>query len=187
MPPQASGGGVELRVTKRLLWIGAAAYPLHNIARVYTTTLRPRRREAVLRFLKYAAVTLAVAVLLMLPGLLAKVSSQGTGSGADGYLTFVWLAAGLAGVYFFVEMLSVLTAAPVYVLAVETNGASTGVVTSQNQGQLDQLVGQITYAVEHPDIEFRVVVERLTVSPNNYYFGDNVNMYGGNGNVGIAA
>jgi hypothetical protein len=33
-----------------------------------------------------------------------------------------------------------------------------------------------------------VTVERLTISsPTNYYFGDNVNMYGGNGNVGIAA
>jgi hypothetical protein len=31
-----------------------------------------------------------------------------------------------------------------------------------------------------------VVVERLTVSPTNYHFGDNVNMYGGQGNVGIS-
>ena len=34
--------------------------------------------------------------------------------------------------------------------------------------------------------EFHVQVERLMISsPQNYHFGDNVNMYGGSGNVGI--
>ncbi|MGW2705115.1 DUF6232 family protein [Streptomyces sp. NPDC001340] len=191
-PPQAYGGGVELRVTKRMLWIDTAAYPLHNIARVYTSTLRPRRKEAVMRFLKAAAVILTVTFVLSLPDLLdSSLSGGGLGGesspGPSGFVQFVWTVAGLAGAYFFGEMLTVLTASPHYALVVETNGASTGVVTSQHPQHLDQLVGQISYAIEHPDTEFQVTVQRLTVSPTNYYFGDNVNMYGGNGNVGIAA
>ncbi|WP_437114996.1 DUF6232 family protein [Streptomyces flaveolus] len=187
VPPPARTApslGIELRVSKRILWIGSAVYPLHNIARVYTFTLRPRRKEAVLRFLRYAAGTLVVGFIAMLPGL-PSLAFQGPDSGAAGYVAWVWFLALAAAVYFFIDMMSVLTAQPHYVLAVETSGASTALVTSRDARYLDQLVGQISYALDHPDTEFRVTVERLTVSPHNYYFGDNVNMYGGNGNVGI--
>ncbi|MET9446131.1 DUF6232 family protein [Streptomyces cinerochromogenes] len=175
---------IELRVSKRILWIGSAVYPLHSIARVYTFVMRPRRKEAVLRFLRYAAGTLVVGFIAMLPGL-PSLTFQGPDSGGADYVAWVWFLALAAAIYFFVDMMSVLTAQPQYVLAVETSGASTGLVTSRDPRHLDQLVGHISYAIDHPDAEFRVTVERLTVSPNNYYFGDNVNMYGGNGNVGI--
>ncbi|GAA2200694.1 hypothetical protein GCM10009787_52580 [Streptomyces bangladeshensis] len=175
---------VELRVSKRILWIGSAVYPLHSIARVYTFMLRPRRKEAFLRFLRYAAGTLVVGFIAMLPSL-PSLTFGGADSGAAGYVSWVWFLALAAVIYFFVDMMSVLTAQPHYVLAVETSGSSTGLVTSRDPRHLDQLVGQISYAIDHPDTEFRVTVERLTVSPHHYYFGDNVNMYGGNGNVGI--
>ncbi|MGW1909887.1 DUF6232 family protein [Streptomyces sp. NPDC002076] len=180
---------VDLRVSKRILWIGAAVYPLHNIARVYTFVMRPKRKEAVLRFLRYTAVTMIVGFLAMLPGLLASINAGGGdgNSGAAGYVVFVWIVAALAEIYFLIEMVGVLTAAPQHVLAIETSGASTALVTSQNAQYLDQIVGQISYAIDHPDVEFKVTVESLTVSPKNYYFGDNVNMYGGSGNVGIGA
>ncbi|MGW7527848.1 DUF6232 family protein [Streptomyces sp. NPDC054783] len=180
---------LDLRVSKRILWIGAAVYPLQNIARVYTFVLRPKRKEAVLRFLRYTAVTLVVGFLAMLPGLLASINTGGGqgSSGAAGYVVFVWIVAAVAEIYFLIEMIGVLTAAPQHVLAVETSGASTALVTSQDPRYLDQIVGQISYAIDHPDVEFKVTVESLTVSPKNYYFGDNVNMYGGSGNVGIGA
>ncbi|WP_272922410.1 DUF6232 family protein [Streptomyces sp. SID685] len=53
---------LDLRVSKRILWIGRAVYPLANIARVYSFMLRPRRKEAVLRFLRYSAGTIAIAM-----------------------------------------------------------------------------------------------------------------------------
>ncbi|MEV6838119.1 DUF6232 family protein [Streptomyces sp. NPDC051133] len=187
-PARPAPATIEIRVSKRILWIGAAVYPLHNIARVYSFVLRPKRKEAVLRFLRYTAGTLVVGFIAMLPGLpsLALGGAQ-EHSGAAGYVTFVWLTAVCAEIFFLIDMISVLGAAPHHVLAVETSGASTALVTSQDPRYLDQLVGQISYAIDHPDTEFKVTVESLTFSPKNYYFGDNVNMYGGNGNVGIAA
>ncbi|MFB6843927.1 DUF6232 family protein [Streptomyces sp. NPDC056373] len=183
-PPRAMTD-VELRVHKRLLWVGTAAYPLRNIARVYTFTLYPKRKEAVFRFLTRAAVTLAVGVGLSIIGGLTFIDSNSTGTGV---LTFVWLCAGAALVYFFMRMLSVVTAQSHYVLAVETAGPSTAMVTSRNPQHLDQLVGYVAGALENPDTEFQVTVERLTInSPTNYHFGDSVNMYGGSGNTGIAA
>ncbi|MGN5379729.1 DUF6232 family protein [Streptomyces lasalocidi] len=98
----------------------------------------------------------------------------------------MWVAAVAAEIYFITELLSVLLASDHHVLAVETSGASTALVTSRTPQYLDQVVGQISYAIDHPDTEFKVTVESLHFSPKNYYFGDNVNMYGGNGNVGIS-
>ncbi|RAJ48636.1 MULTISPECIES: DUF6232 family protein [unclassified Streptomyces] len=186
--PHAVPRLLDLRVSKRILWIGRAVYPLANIARVYSVMLRPRRKEAVLRFLRYSAGTLVVAMLVMLPSLpaLALGGSDGQ-SGAAGYVVFVWLLAIGAEIFFLVDMLGVLTAQPQHVLAVETSGASTALVTSPDPRRLDQLVEQLSYAIEHPDTEFRVTVQSLTVSPKNYYFGDNVNMYGGSGNTGISS
>ncbi|MFF7357780.1 MULTISPECIES: DUF6232 family protein [Streptomyces] len=191
-PARPAPSRLDLRVSKRILWIGAAVYPLANIARVYTFVLQPRRKEAVLRFLRYTAGTLIVGFIAMLPSLPARVldnSGEQTSqhSSMAGYVTFVWIAAVLAEIFFLIDMLSVVFAAPHHVLAVETSGTSTALVTSKDPRYLDQIVGQISYAIDHPDTEFKVLVESLTVSPKNYYFGDNVNMYGGSGNVGIGA
>ncbi|KOV70824.1 hypothetical protein ADK64_02625 [Streptomyces sp. MMG1121] len=185
-PRRPAAIGVELRVSKRILWIGAAVYPLHNIARVYSFLLRPKRKEAVLRFLRYTAGTLITGFIAMLPGL-PSLAAGGGDSGAAGYVTFVWIAALAVEIYLVVDLFSVLLAADHHVLAVETSGASTALVTSQDPRYLDQVVGQISYAIDHPDTEFKVTVESLHFSPKNYYFGDNVNMYGGSGNVGIGA
>jgi hypothetical protein len=187
-PAHPTPSRVDLRVSKRILWIGAAVYPLANIARVYTFVMRPKRKEAVLRFLRYTAGTLIVGFIAMLPSLPSLTfGGAEENSGAAGYVTFIWIVAVCAEIYFFIDMLGVLTAAPHHVLAVETSGASTALVTSRHAQYLDQVVGQISYAIDHPDTEFKVTVESLTVSPKNYYFGDNVNMYGGSGNVGIGA
>jgi hypothetical protein len=181
-PPIGLATSVELRISKRLLWIGTAAYPLHNIARVYTLTLHPRRKEAVMRFLKRSGMIVAVAMLVTLPAIAgAALSGDGT------FLALIWFVAVGLWIFCLVDMIIVLSAPSHYVLAVETNGASTGVVTSRHPHYLNQLVGQISHAIDHPDTEFQVTVESINISPSHYYFGDNVNMYGGSGNVGMAA
>lgn len=60
------------------------------------------------------------------------------------------------------DWVSVLIAPSHWVLAVETSGASTALVTSRDTQHLHQLVGQVVKAIENPDIEFQVRVE---VSP----------------------
>ncbi|WP_338117284.1 DUF6232 family protein [Streptomyces viridochromogenes] len=192
-PPRAMTD-VELRVHKRLLWVGGAAYPLRNIARVYTFTLRPKRKEAVFRFLSRTGIILAVAIGLSIIGGLISFASSSSGpyeseqSSGGGLIVLVWICSGAALIYFFVDMLSVVTAPSHYVLAVETAGPSTAMVTSPDPQHLDRLVGYVSGALENPDTEFQVTVERLTInSPTNYHFGDSVNMYGGSGNTGIAA
>jgi hypothetical protein len=184
--------GVHLRVSKRLLWIGEAYYPLQNIARVYTLTIHPRRKEAVLRFVKRLLITgFLVSLLLLLATFMEASASSGfsggssDSSGASVLATFAVIIGIGANVYFFVDMMKVLGAPPRFVLAVETSGASTAVIGGPHQQQLRQLAHQISDAIENPAAEFEVRIDTLTVNPQHYYFGDNVNMYGGTGNVGV--
>lgn len=194
VPPAASAEpvGVDVRVSKRLLWIGEAYYPLRNIARVYTLTIHPRRKEAVLRFLKRLLITgFLVTLLLLLAAFMEASASSGfsggssDSSGASVLATFAVIIGIGANVYFFVDMMKVLGAPPRFVLAVETSGASTAVIGGPPEGRLRQLAHQISDAIENPAAEFEVRIETLTVNPQHYYFGDNVNMYGGTGNVGV--
>ncbi|MGW7031229.1 DUF6232 family protein [Streptomyces xanthophaeus] len=185
-PPAASPGGpLDLTVTKRLLWVGGAVYPLQNVARVYTFILHPRRKEAVLRFLRRSALIVLVAMGFTLFGAIASFLSREQET-FGGFIRFIWLVSVGALIYFLVEMSIVLSSSSHFVMAVESNGESTALVTG-HPDHLNLLVQQIAYAIENPDTELRVRVERLTISnPSNYYFGDTVNMYGGSGNTGVS-
>ncbi|MFD3941331.1 DUF6232 family protein [Streptomyces sp. NPDC058579] len=184
-PPMPSDA-VELKVSKRLLWVGRAAYPLQNVARVHTFTLVPRRGQAFWRFMKRISVTLLLALLLaMVTDQPSYDSYDSYSSDSDGIAPLLWFVVVCAVVYFIGDMLSVVLAKSHFVLAVETSGPSQAVVTSRDRAYLTQLVHTITDALENPDNEFRVQVERVMISkPSNYYFGDAVNMYG-SGNVGV--
>ncbi len=185
-PPSLPGqrsGGVELRVGKRLLWVGSAAYPLRNITRVYTFLLVPRRGEATVLFFKRVAIILSVALAVTV------VSWAATLDGDDGIagtvIGVVWFGAAVALIYCVGDLGAVLTAASHWVMAIETSGASTALVTSENTQHLDQLVDYVVNAIENPETEFKVKVGTLSINPRHYHFGDNVNMYGGSGNVGM--
>jgi hypothetical protein len=181
-PPQTYRA-IDLRVSKRLLWVGRAVYPLENIARVHTYMLTPRRWEATRLFLKRLGIILATAFALTILGGITGLASRDT---AGTLIGWVWLGSVAALILCVVEWLQVLSATPLYVLAVETSGPSMAVVTSEDPRRLDHLVGSIVHAIENPETEFHVTVDRLMVNPNNYHFGDNVNMYGGTGNVGVS-
>ncbi|MFG2984337.1 DUF6232 family protein [Streptomyces sp. NPDC048258] len=175
---------MELRVDKRLLWVDGAAYPLHNIARVRTFQIRPDRGGAFLQFLKWLGVTAALVIVLQIAGADPGTSS-GSDYGSDNAANGLWTLGIIMAVILFVRLLTQLAAPSRHVLSVETSGPSTALVTLPDKEQLRQLVGQIVYAIEHPETEFAVRVERLSINPNNYHLGDTVNMYGGAGNLGV--
>ncbi|MFG2525418.1 DUF6232 family protein [Streptomyces sp. NPDC048527] len=176
--------GVDLRVSKRLLWVGGASYPQRNITWVYTFLLTPRRGEATVLFLKRVGIVLSVAFALMiLNGITGFASDEDT---SQTITRLIWFGAVVALVYCAGVLGAVLTAASHRVLAVETSGASTALVTSKNIQHLNELVGYVVNSIENPEIEFQVKVETLMINPWNYHFGDNVTMYGGSGNVGMA-
>ncbi|MGA5193478.1 DUF6232 family protein [Streptomyces exfoliatus] len=195
-PPPSHGPGagtgmvghLSLVISKRLLWVGGAAYPLENIVRVYTFVLRPRRADAVRTFLKRVALTLLALLGILFFSFLAD--AFGNGEGVGGFTAFLFqlslLVVAGALIWFTTDMLNVVTASSHDVLAIETNGQSTAMVSGERR-YLNELVGRIATAIDEPDAELTVTVGALTISsPSNYYFGDSVNIYGGNGNTGVA-
>ncbi|MDI5964032.1 DUF6232 family protein [Streptomyces sp. SL13] len=183
-------GTVNLRVGKRLLWVGEAYYPLQNIVRVHTLTIHPRRKGAVLLFTKRLLLIGAVTTFLSLLAAAIEAfsaSDDGGGGGSSALSILVLLAAAAAAVYSLVEMVQVLGAPSHFVLSVETSSLSSAVVTSPYPDHLRQLAHRIADAIENPAAEFEVRVNSVMISPTHYYFGDNVNMYGGTGNTGMAS
>lgn len=159
---------IVLGVSRRLLWVGEAAYPLHNIVRVQTFVLSPNRGQALTQFLPFIA-------LLLLA--FAGYVSAGNGPGTVVVLVLVVLLSA--------ELVRRLTRPDVYVMGVETSGAPVAVVTLADRAELRKLVRLIVDAIEHPDAEFSHYVAQLTVNIKQYtHNGDNANISGA-GNIGI--
>ncbi|WP_369145074.1 DUF6232 family protein [Streptomyces sp. R44] len=184
----AASAALPLVISKRLLWVSGAAYPLENIVRVYTFVLRPRKADAVRVFVKRVVLTLLAALAIGLVAFLGQVFARGEGPG--GFTAFLYQISilGVIGalIWFTVDMLAVVTASAHDVLAIETNGRSTAMVSGDRR-YLNELVVRIASAIDEPDAELTVTVGALTISnPSNYYFGDAVNIYGGSGNTGVS-
>ncbi|MFD3661327.1 DUF6232 family protein [Streptomyces sp. NPDC058659] len=162
-----------MSVSKRLLWVDRACYPLENIARVHTFVVAPDRGAALMTFLKRLAPTLLV---------LAFVGAYEQENGEDlGVIRFLCLA---FLVYSLVDLLIILFGAPHTVLAIETTGTAFALLTNRDPGVLTELVRRIARAIENPDTEFHVQVQKVTVNMKNYT-GDTVNIFGGHGHKGI--
>ncbi|SED06597.1 DUF6232 family protein [Streptomyces sp. TLI_105] len=187
-PTVAAPTALPLVISKRLLWVNGAAYPLENIVRVYTFVLRPRKVEAVRVFVKRVALTLLVALGISLFAFLANGFSSGREPSAfAGFLLQISFLGVLGAlIWALVDMLAVVTASAHDVLAIETNGRSTAMVSGEPR-YLNELVVRIASAIDKPDAELTVTVGALTISnPSNYYFGDAVNIYGGDGHTGVS-
>ncbi|MFH9298728.1 DUF6232 family protein [Streptomyces sp. NPDC017520] len=132
------GGVLEISVKRRMLWIGAAALPLHNLTRVEAIKIRPERN--VIRFLVGLA-------------LVAFVYSM-TG----------WAPVLVLLIVLVVLFVKALIAPAKPVLVVETAGGSLVLVTLPNVDELRAIAGQVVHAIDHPEAEFTAHVNQL----NNY-------------------
>ncbi|MCX5229389.1 DUF6232 family protein [Streptomyces sp. NBC_00233] len=172
VPPGARWGGVlQLRVSRRMLWVGSAAFPLHNITRVEAFKLRPDRGAALLRFLKWLFV--AIVIYAVVNSVSDGEASVGDGGGPLLFVVLVALAVFLGKELF-------ESAKPV--LLVEMASGSAVLVTLPNMEELRDIAGLIARAIDNPAAEFSTVVRQFN-NTNNY--GTVVNMNGGRNNRGI--
>ncbi|MFE9849505.1 DUF6232 family protein [Streptomyces sp. NPDC005576] len=158
---------LEISVRRRMLWVGSAAFPLHNLSRVEATELNPRRGAALLNFLKWSAIV-AVAYVALMAG--SDKDPKDSGS-----LSTLLLVGAIALALFLTAILQ--PAKPI--LAVETAGGSCAVVTLPSVDELRTIAGLIVYAIDHPEAEFTAYVNQLTT-----YNGPVFNQSGGM-NTGI--
>ncbi|MGW1463287.1 DUF6232 family protein [Streptomyces sp. NPDC002308] len=160
---------LEISVSRRMLWVGSAAFPLQSIARVEAFKIKPDRAAALTSFLKWLGGLALVYVVIA-----ANNRDSDNDFEDNGGSLFVAVLVGLV-IYLFKELLE--PAKPV--LAVETAGGSFAVVTLPSVDQLRTIAGQIVNAIDHPDAEFRTYANQLT----NY--NGPVIIQNGSGNTGI--
>ncbi|MCL3995426.1 DUF6232 family protein [Streptomyces lavenduligriseus] len=178
-PPQPSappsgqaGGALVLRVSRRMLWAGSAAFPLHNITMVEAFMYRPSRLAALVRCLKW----LVGALLVYLAYVALNAMDSGGGGDADNPALLVVLC-----IAALVVPLKDLFAPPKPVLSVQVSSGTALVVTLPSLEELRRIADRIAYAIDHPEAEFTAVVHQYNT--NNY--GPVANLNGGQGNTGF--
>ncbi|MEV7603734.1 DUF6232 family protein [Kitasatospora sp. NPDC089797] len=185
--PAHDPSATRVAVTNRILWIGSAAYPLATVARVSITIILPDVLGAIKRFLKFIGIVVPAA--LVIAGLNALSHSSGFGSSRDsqnsgsGPIVVVTLA--LLASYFLFATLPVLLQRRLHALTIDTAGPPTALLAWKDAKHAYELQARITHAIENPQTEFQQFVSNVLVDLRQYQYGDNVNIYGGQGNTGV--
>lgn len=172
--PHRKGDPLVLKVSRRTLWVGSAAIPLHNIAWVDAFRLRHNWGGAFGRLVQWLVVTVLVYAAINY----ASRDEGNVGESADGRLGLIMIAICLAVV------IKGLIASAKPVLVVEMNSGSKVVVTLPSMDELREIAGRIVDAIDNPEAEFTTMVQQVrNTSTNNY--GPVVNMSNGRGNTGF--
>jgi pSer/pThr/pTyr-binding forkhead associated (FHA) protein len=166
---------INIRVSRRILWVDDEAYPLQNIARAQTVELRRDRGAALWRYLKAMVcwVLLGAAATAATEFSTRLSSSQGSNALHDAGVGVLVLALVLA-VISTIRLIAVLLSRTYYALVIETSGTPSTALVSDDEAQVRQIVHGIISAIDNPQAEFEVKVEN-----HNYkHFGDNITQYG---------
>ncbi|MFF3858670.1 DUF6232 family protein [Streptomyces sp. NPDC002209] len=164
----------DVIVSRRVLWIGAEAYPLSNIARATTVKVEPPRRQAIGRFVK-SVVTLAI---LAVAAVAATTAADLPTGDRETYETGVAVAALVLLGLFVLQLSGVLLRKTYYALVIETAGSPNTALVTTDRALVHDLVRMIMEAIDNPQASFHQQV-------TNYIgqVGDNFKVFG-SGNVG---
>ncbi|MFD7428188.1 DUF6232 family protein [Streptomyces sp. NPDC059818] len=169
--PHRKGDPLVLKVSRRTLWVGPAAVPLHNITWVDAFRLKHDWSRVFSTLVQWLIVVVPVFGAINFPNDSA-FRQRLSGS-------FVLIAVPV----FLVLAIKDLIASAKPVLVVVMNSGARVVVTLKSMDELQQIAGQIVYAIDHPEAEFTAIVRQFNNSTNNY--GPVVNMNDGRGNTGF--
>jgi hypothetical protein len=170
---------IDVRISRKVLWIGSEAYPVQNISRAKTIGLIPDRNAAWNRFMTVVVFsvilgTAAAVAMKLAPRLSTVQKSDALRVAAVGMLL---LALGLF-IISIIRLRRVLLAPTYYALAIDSSGITYKTLVSLDGNQLKELARQIMKAIDDPQIEFRELI-------SNCHFGDQIYQYG-DFNVGKA-
>ena len=150
---------VDVRISQQILWFGDDAYPLHNITRTNSRTLRLNRGAAIRHYIRTAVLTLIAAAVVGSVVPAAAASLVGIG-------VLAWLA---YKAYRLAEILKI----ELFELVIETAAGSHRGLISNNRALVADLSLKITDAINNPHAKFEMRVENIQV-------GDNFTNNGGN-------
>ncbi|MBV2153376.1 DUF6232 family protein [Kitasatospora sp. SUK 42] len=155
---------IDVRVSRRVLWVGGDAYPLGHIARARQLVWWPPKRSRVI--IRYVRQVIGFLVAVGFLNALTGGALNNTGASAvPGVLLLGFLA------YFTYRLVTRLRQKPLYKLVIETSSSSVTAVVSHHAWQVEDLIQRIMEAIDNPQAEFAIQVE-------NVHIGDRINQYG---------
>jgi molybdopterin converting factor small subunit len=168
----AKSEAIEVRISRQVLWVGAEAYPLQNIARAQTITLVPDYWRACRRYLIAVVCwallgAAAIAAIRLAPRLDYGQGSNTLHAAAAGALVLALALFALSTI----KLIRVLSARTYYALVIETAGTARRALVSTDGNLVSELVRQIIKAIDDPRAEFRQLVV-------NYHYGDKIYQHG---------
>jgi hypothetical protein len=144
---------IEVKVERGVLWVGAEAYPLQNIARARTVRLVPNRAWAARRFAR----AVVQCVLLGIAGAVALrlANNQSSENGYrllhDGGNAAIVVSIAIAAIGL-ITLIVRMSRRTFYALVIETAGTPRRLLVSTSQAELDGLVRNIMEAIHNPAI-----------------------------------
>jgi hypothetical protein len=172
VPSKGSSEVINVRVSRRVLWIGSDAYPLQNIARAQARKITPHPGTPVRDYIKAVIGWLIVGIILS--AILGAVAHSGA------LAALVWLAVLAVLAWRTVQLVQKLHLDNTYyALIIETAGNPNTALISRDASVVSELVQEIMAAIDNPNAEFSQNV-------TNYHLGDKITQYG-NSNVGKIA
>jgi len=163
---------IEVRIGRQVLWVGAEAYPLQNIARAQTVKVVPNRAAAMGRYLTavvfWVILGTAAVVAMKQSSRLSSVQGANTLHAAGvGVLVLVLALFAVSTV----RLIMVLSARTYYALVIETAGTPRRALVSTGENLVRRLVDEVMEAIDNPVAEFKELV-------TNYHVGDKIYQYG---------
>lgn len=153
---------IDVKISRQVLWVGAEAYPLQNIARAQTIKLVPNRGAAFRRFLvsfifEVVLGAAAAVAIRLAPRLTSVQASNDVHSVATGVLV---LAVALVG-YSAIRLIVRLSRGTYYALLIETAGTPRSVLVSDNENVVTKLVQEIMDAIDNPAATYHTIVDKI--------------------------
>jgi hypothetical protein len=156
---------VEVRISRRTLWVDTQAYPLGHVTRVRPLEIKPRRGVMVAAYLRQVGACL----LLGLVGL-AVLGCMGTALPSV-VITIYELLVLAAWVGLTLRLVRQLTTDTLYVLSISTSGTPTAAVASWDRGVIFDLANRVVAAIDDPGLEYAIHVEHVEIK-GDAVFGD---------------
>lgn len=166
---------INVEISRRVLRIGAAAYPVQNIARAQTVTLVPKRGTAWRRYV----VAVVFWVILGVAAAVAVKKVTGLSNSGLTALHGVEVAALVLLVVSTIRLIVKLSARTFYALVIETAGTPRTALVGANQREVTQLVNEIMEAIDDPAAELHYHMENVQLGGTRIQAGRDAYTAGG--------
>jgi hypothetical protein len=150
---------LDVGVSRRILWIGSAAYPLQNIARAQAIEIAPNRARAIRHYIAQVVIWLALGAGAVVaidiveipvavdPDQLRRLAS---------YVVFALVSIST------IRVLVTLFTRTYYAMIIETAGNPQTALVSTDKREVSSLVRKTMDAIDNPAAEFHQQVQNIT-------------------------